>query len=291
MHPGVGGASGFIQQAVRQLELLKRLLYSPLLIAGVAIASRLCAIYAHPTYLHRISEMARIAGSLATGHGFSSPFIEPTGPSAYVPPVYPLLLAGIFKLFGVYTAQSAFVSMAVNVLFSALTCLTLFYLGARMFGAGVGALTAWGWALNLYSIFFAEIHWETCLSALLLSLLLLLALRLVHSSSARTWAGFGLLWGFAALTNTALVSFMPFLPGMDLAPAKSARQGLLPASGPGGFGLYTFDNAVAGSRLCHFWAFHPHPGQLRHQSLLRHRGRLTSAKWRLGRLAPVQPKR
>ncbi len=43
-------------------------------------------------------EMGRIGRSLASGHGFSSPFIVPTGPSAFQAPIYPLLLAGVFKL-------------------------------------------------------------------------------------------------------------------------------------------------------------------------------------------------
>src|SRR3954470_19702278 len=41
-------------------------------------------------------EIGRIARSLAMGHGFSSPTDLPSGPSAWAPPVYPYVLAGIF---------------------------------------------------------------------------------------------------------------------------------------------------------------------------------------------------
>ena len=44
----------------------------------------------------------RIARSIASGHGFGSPFAD-TGLSALLPPVYSYLLAGIFKIFGIET--------------------------------------------------------------------------------------------------------------------------------------------------------------------------------------------
>ncbi len=43
-----------------------------------------------------------IARSIASGHGFGSPFAD-TGLSALLPPVYSYLLAGIFKVFGIET--------------------------------------------------------------------------------------------------------------------------------------------------------------------------------------------
>ena len=51
-------------------------------------------------------EMGWTARSIFLGQGFSSPYQQLTGPTALVPPLYPYLLAGIFKLFGLYTAQS-----------------------------------------------------------------------------------------------------------------------------------------------------------------------------------------
>ena len=49
-------------------------------------------------------EMGRVARALVTGHGYANPFNGLTGPTAWVPPLYPLLIAGVFKVFGVYTA-------------------------------------------------------------------------------------------------------------------------------------------------------------------------------------------
>ena len=51
-------------------------------------------------------ESGNIAFSLASGHGFGSLLRVPTGPTAWMTPLYPLLLSGIMRLFGVYTFQS-----------------------------------------------------------------------------------------------------------------------------------------------------------------------------------------
>lgn len=58
----------------------------------------------------------RVARSIALGHGFGSPFAD-TGPSALLPPVYCYVLAGIFKIFGIYTRASIVAALALNSLF------------------------------------------------------------------------------------------------------------------------------------------------------------------------------
>lgn len=51
-------------------------------------------------------ETGNIAYSLAQGKGFSALFRMDTGPTAWLAPVYPLLVAGIFKIFGSLTARA-----------------------------------------------------------------------------------------------------------------------------------------------------------------------------------------
>ena len=67
-------------------------------------------------------EMGRVGASLASGHGFSSPFGLATGPTAWEPPLYPYLIAAVFQVFGIYSKASAFVLLTMNSIFSALTC-------------------------------------------------------------------------------------------------------------------------------------------------------------------------
>jgi hypothetical protein len=52
-------------------------------------------------------EAGRIARSITEGEGFSNPLFGQTGPTAWLAPVFPYLLAGIFKIFGIYSKSSA----------------------------------------------------------------------------------------------------------------------------------------------------------------------------------------
>jgi 4-amino-4-deoxy-L-arabinose transferase-like glycosyltransferase len=157
-------------------------------------------------------EVGRIARSIALGEGFSSPTDLPTGPTAWAPPVYPYMLAGAFRLFGVYSNLSAWVILTFNSIFSALTCLTLYQIAEKIYGAAVARATAWTWALFPYAIYYpVRVVWEMSFSAFLLSSAFLLTLRMADEPPHRqTWIRFGLLWGVIALTNTAILSMLPF---------------------------------------------------------------------------------
>ena len=161
-------------------------------------------------------ETGRVARSIATGHGFSSPYGEPTGPTALMPPAYTYLLAGIFKLFGVYTTASALVILSLNNLFSSLTCLPVFLIARRTFGLRAAVWAGWIWALFPYSITLSNVTiWETTLTTLLLSLLVLATLSLQEKSASlgalRAWSGYGLLWALAAFSSPTTLSTLPFL--------------------------------------------------------------------------------
>lgn len=198
----------------------RRWRHSILFIVLIAFLLRLAVITVGHTY--RITprrdhfqygwEMGRLARSIATGQGFSSPTDLPTGPSAWAPPVYPYILAGVFRIFGVYSAASAWVILAFNSIFGALTCLTLYQIAGRMYGTTVARATAWTWAVFPYFIYWpVRVVWETSLTTFLLSLALLMTLHMADEPPRpRMWIGFGLLWGLIVLTNTAIVSLLPF---------------------------------------------------------------------------------
>jgi 4-amino-4-deoxy-L-arabinose transferase-like glycosyltransferase len=163
-------------------------------------------------YFHFGWETGRVARSLALGRGFSSPLFGDTGPTAWVTPLYTYLVAGTFKLFGVYTPRAAFAVLALNSLFSALTCVPIFLLACRAFGSRVAIWAAWAWALFPYAIdFSAERVWGDCLNALLVTLVILFAVRVERSGRLRHWAEFGLLAGVTALATTPVVAIVPVL--------------------------------------------------------------------------------
>src|SRR5437660_10954411 len=71
-------------------------------------------------------EMGRVARSIALGQGFSNPYADNTGPTAWEPPLYLYLMAGGFKHFGVYTYASARVLLPINSFISALTSIPIY---------------------------------------------------------------------------------------------------------------------------------------------------------------------
>lgn len=159
-------------------------------------------------------EPGNIAYSLATGHGFSSPFRVETGPTAWMTPVYPLLLAAIFRVFGTYTLQAFIAAAAFNVLCSALTCVPLYYAAKRVGGRTTAAIATALWAVFPNALLLPlESLFDASLSALLAAAILWATLRVSESPRRRDWALYGLLWGTALMTNASLVSLLPFLFG------------------------------------------------------------------------------
>jgi 4-amino-4-deoxy-L-arabinose transferase-like glycosyltransferase len=176
-------------------------------------------------------EQGNVARALVAGHGFGSAFAS-TQPSAIMPPVYPLIVAGFFLLFGVHTAQSIFAIHAFDCLINSLACIPVFLLARRSFGERAAWWAAWGWALFPYGIYFsAAWAWSTHLLLLCLCWLLYLAQDLERSPRLKLWAGFGLLAGFAGLTEPSILMVVPFL--LAQAAWRLARAGqrwLLPGT-------------------------------------------------------------
>ncbi|HET6175914.1 MAG TPA: glycosyltransferase family 39 protein [Candidatus Sulfotelmatobacter sp.] len=155
-------------------------------------------------------EMGSIGASLASGHGFSNPFGAATGPTAWEPPLYPYLIAGVFHVFGIYSRASAIVLLSINSVFSALTCIPIFLIGRRMFAEKVAVGAAWAWVVLPNVMFWCtRAVWETSLSALLVAVAFWLALTMEDREGWAPWLQFGLLWGIAALNSTSLLSFLP----------------------------------------------------------------------------------
>lgn len=206
--------------------------HRPALMFWVGLVARETAILIGHTY--RISklqgsfgfgwETGRIADSIATGHGFSSPFVAGTGPTAWLAPVYPYILAGVFKTFGVYTTSSAIAILSINSIFSSLTIFPVFYAARRTFGPRAAWWSGWLAALLPYAWYWAiKWAWETSLAILLLACVFLLSLKMagiqwlavrkwefLPVARWREWLQFGVLWGVIALVNPSLLLWLPF---------------------------------------------------------------------------------
>ena len=215
---------------------------SPRRMFWVALVARLLVITIGHTYRMRALmdhfqfgwEMGRIARALATGQGFANPFNAPSGPTAWTPPLYPLILGGVFKLFGVYTLKSGWVILAINSVLSAAAAPAVYEMAWRCFGRDregrvnpegmkVALWSGWLWALYPAAMQYA-VHWvwDMSLTVALFAWTLVFALRVrgigdpVEQAerggfqTARYWAIFGILWGLVGLSNSSLFTFLPF---------------------------------------------------------------------------------
>jgi hypothetical protein len=195
---------------------------SPWTIAVVALALRVAYVVymAHlipATVLAAVpfqNEVGNVAAAIARGNGFCCLFRQPTGPTAWLSPVYPLLVAGIFKCFGTFTLKSFYATVLLNCVCSSLAGLPLFYAGKQIAGAITAALAGWIWAIFPAGILLPfEWIWDTSLSVLLAAALLWATIKLKSGWSWRDYSLYGLLWGVSLLTNPALGAVLPFLVG------------------------------------------------------------------------------
>jgi len=202
--------------SVRLGQSAWKLVQSPVVVFVVALVIRLwAAAQLLPEkmwpFFYQYNEPSRIAWAILSGHGYSSPWPNtPLAPTAQQPPVYPILLAGIFKLAGVYSLASLWIAVVLNACFSALTAVAILRLGKRDFLPLAGVLAAWVWSCWLYEAVVAIRIWESSLSALLLTVTVLLLGDLATSPRRIRWLIFGILAGLAVLTNTTLLAVFPF---------------------------------------------------------------------------------
>jgi 4-amino-4-deoxy-L-arabinose transferase-like glycosyltransferase len=190
-----------------------------LMVAGALIIRLIVMAFLYPEQLDPRQdhfrfgfETGRIARSIAQGRGFASPLYEPTGPSAWMTPVYPYIVAGFFRVFGIYTKAAALAILTFNALTSALTCIPIFFFARKSFGERVSTWAGWAWAIFPYGIYFpVERIWETWLATLLLCLLFQIVLDLENRDGLWAWVGTGVLWSLAALTSAVVLTIMPFL--------------------------------------------------------------------------------
>ncbi|MEO6924440.1 MAG: hypothetical protein ABI142_11490, partial [Bryocella sp.] len=201
----------------------------------IALALRVAVILIGRTYRVRVDdnhfqfafEAGRIARALVTGRGYADPFDGYSGPTAWLPPLYPLLVALSFKLFGLYTRSAALFLLIANSLFSALVVPAIYEIAARCFDAqgiarraskAVAPVALWSaWFWTVYPAFLQyAIHWlwEMSLTTCLFTWALVFALRLRGVGGERSrgwipWAAFGALWGGVALSNASLLLVFP----------------------------------------------------------------------------------
>jgi len=73
-----------------------------------------------PQLLQFVAEHGNIASALLRGEGFADPFGTPSGPTAWVPPVFPFYVTAVFAVFGIKSIASAWAMIVLDALFAGL---------------------------------------------------------------------------------------------------------------------------------------------------------------------------
>lgn len=153
------------------------------------------------------NEISRIGHSLAEHGAFADPFIIPTGPTAHHAPVYPLLVAAIYK----WVPQKEWIDTRVglNIVLSSAACAFAFLAGIAF---GLGGLASFLGAAVLAAAP-SRLAVEICndQEATLIALIAVVATwksaELVRSKdiNSRLLLATGLIWGFGLLAAPSLL--------------------------------------------------------------------------------------
>ena len=182
-----------------------------LIVLGTALFLRVAlilSVLAHPGpawFFSRGSEMGFLADSLLHGHGLSSPFGMPTGPTAIVAPGYPLVTALVFRVLGSYTWAAALCLMVLNACCNTMTVYLVYLLAQSLAHARTAMLAAMFWAYSLPLLWMPTIFWETSFSCMLVLSLVRHMLSIRQGRSPRFWFVCGAVCGLAGLFNPALL--------------------------------------------------------------------------------------
>ncbi|MGO8791383.1 MAG: hypothetical protein ACLQVL_28895 [Terriglobia bacterium] len=201
----------------------RKLFCSPVFIAATAFALRmaiLCSVWrsdlasvrAHMPYG---DELGQVAASIASGQGFSSPLrLVHTGATAWFGPIYPYLVAGIFKRWGVFSAKSLFIAKTLNCGFAALTVFPIYAVAKRTFGGAVAIGASWIWVVLPTAWFIPVVEvWDSALSALGFMLVFQATLLLRDSRRFLSWMAYGALWAIVALISASHLLVLPLFLG------------------------------------------------------------------------------
>jgi len=171
-------------------------------------------------------ETGEVARAIAEGRGFSSPLQGfQSGPTAWLTPIFPYLLAGVFKIYGTFSYSSGLVIRAIDLAFSAFTCWPICAIGTKAFGRVTGKAAAWIWVICPTAIYFPLLWvWDTALAGLWMALLFAATLLLRGSDRIGWWAAYGALWAVGALISPSLLSVLPFLALWALWPLRQRLE-------------------------------------------------------------------
>ncbi|NQT27213.1 glycosyltransferase family 39 protein [candidate division KSB1 bacterium] len=184
-----------------------------LILCGFVVALRIAFILikpeiGDPLWMDSLN-YNRIAHNIMIGNGFA---IWHT-PTVFVAPLYPLFLAGIYKLFGVHYI----LVKVIQILLSGLTAWIVFYIAKRLYNETVGFITLVLFALHPALIAIPAYLYNETLNILLLCVAILFLIRAFQEPYKwLDWALAGFFLGVSTLVKGSTQMFPLFLLGIML---------------------------------------------------------------------------
>jgi 4-amino-4-deoxy-L-arabinose transferase-like glycosyltransferase len=197
-------------------------------IAVLGLGLRAIYLYALARNVHGVGDWYFYhwqAQAIAQGHGFIDPWVylgaHQYRASAIHPPLYPLLLSGVYALGG----HSALDQRSLGLLLGTITLVLVGLLGRRVGGRRLGLTAAFIYAV--YPLMIAvdgDLMSETLYGPLIAGILLT-SFAVLDRPAAWRAAGLGVLIGLAALTRSEALLFIPCLAFPVAYRSRTARRG------------------------------------------------------------------
>lgn len=158
-------------------------------------------------------EISDIAERLVAGFGFASPYLplDSGVPTVVSPPLYVWLVAAVYEWLGVKTDAARVVLQFLNLVFHAITLVTLFYYARKLLGVVTARVFAVLFVCHPHVIFLASNVWESSLTLMLLSLILYWVTTGFTRFAVVECLAFGVLLGLTALSNPAWSLMYPLV--------------------------------------------------------------------------------
>lgn len=159
-----------------------------------------------------------LARNLAFGHGF---VLEAGGPAIlWRGPIYPLFLAGLWRLAGVGQYSSV---VGLQAAMDILTCLLVYAIACRLCPPRWAAMAALGVAVYPPASYYTLRYMTETLFTLLLAGFVMTIYRATESRRMLTWFVAGILGGVAALTRPSALTLPVLVAGWLVASGKHRR--------------------------------------------------------------------
>lgn len=159
----------------------------------------------------KINECGMIGAALVHGHGFSGGFHDYSGATSWFAPAYPLILSGLFRLFGAQTFASAVAAYFLQIVFAIATAALIVKIGARLCNATTALFAGLVWGLTPQAALPEFVLADTTLATMFMCCAIFLAVNLSPDSRKLQWFLCGIAWGLAGLTSPATLAPVPLM--------------------------------------------------------------------------------